>query len=285
MRNLLTLLLVALACALPAAAQGKTGRESAGLFGPVRTVRIETARVSNVSGQLVEGERVLTRIASFDEKGNTTEQGAFNPDGSTEQKLSWGHTYDAKGRETEATYLNAGGTLTARAVFTYDERGRKVEATFYAPPGTLNHVEKFEYDERGRKTREVHLSPDGTIRNTQTFTYNADGRLTEWSIHTPDGALYQRNVHVYDEKGREAEWVIYRGDGTPSVGQKYVYDEKGNVTESLSYGNGVQFGRETYTYEFDAHGNWVKKRVVGETLKEGTTRTEIEVIYRTITYY
>ena len=285
MRNLLTLLAVALACAHSSTAQSKSGRESAGLVGPVRTVRVETALVSNVSGQLVEGKRVLTHTTSFDEKGNTTGQDVFKPDGSPERKLAWGHAYDAKGRETETTFLNAQGALTARAVYVYDGRGRKVEATFYAPNGEVNHVEKFDYDDKGRLTGVAHLSQDGTIRNTQTYTYDADGRPTEWSIRTPDGALYQRNVHTYDEKGRETEWVIYRGDGTPSVGQKFVYDEKGHVTESLSYGNGVQFGHETYTYEYDARGNWVKRRVVGESLKDGTTRTQIEVNYRTITYY
>ncbi len=285
MRNLLTLLAVALACAHSSNAQSRTDREIAGLFGPVRTARVETARVSSVSGRFVEGERVPTQYSSFDEKGNATAQEVFNPDGSHRWKLAWGHAYDAKGRETETTFLNAKGALTSRAVFVYDERGRKVEATFYTSGGAVNHVERFDYDERGRKTREAHLNADGTLRNTQVYTYDAAGRLTEWSLHTPDGALYQRNVHTYDEKGRETEWLIYRGDGTPSIGQKYVYDESGNVTESLRYGNGVPLRRETYIYEFDARGNWVKRRVVREALKDGGSRTEIEMNYRTLTYY
>lgn len=285
MRDFLTLLIVTLACAQPSTAQAATDIESAGLSGPVRTVRVETARVSSASGQFVEGGRVLAQLYSFDEKGNTTGQSVFDPDGSARRKLGWGHTYDTKGRESVRTFLNARGALTSRAVFVYDEQGRKVEMTFYNPGGAVNHIETFAYDDSGRMVREAHLNPDGTTRNTSVYTYDTGGRLTERIVHKPDGTLFQRTVSTYDEKGRETEWVIYRGDGTPAVAQRRSYDERGSVTESLRYVNGVLVSRETFTYEFDARGNWVKRRVVRETVKGGTSRTEREVNYRTITYY
>ncbi len=111
MRNFFNLLVLTLACASPSSAQTETGRERAGLLGAVHTVRVETARMSNVSGQLVEGERVLVQASSYDEKGNANEQSVFNPDGSLSRKLGWGHMYDAKGRESERTFLNAEGVL------------------------------------------------------------------------------------------------------------------------------------------------------------------------------
>jgi hypothetical protein len=285
MRKLLTLLVVALACAHPTTAQDRTGRESAGLNGPARAVRVETARVSNASGQSVEGARALAQILSFDERGNTTGQTVFNPDGSTRWKLAWGHTYDAKGRETEISYRNAGGALTSRAVSVYDAQGRKAETTFYTAGGAVNHVETFEYDDGGKLIREFRRSPDGTIRSSSVYAYDDAGRLAELSLHKWDGTRYQRTVYTYDEKGRETEWVIYLPDESTAMGRKYVYDERGSVTESLRYGNGVLLSRETFTYEFDARGNWVKRRVVRETLKEGASHTETDVNYRTITYY
>ncbi len=157
--------------------------------------------------------------------------------------------------------------------------------TFYNPNGAVNHIEAFAYDDRGKMIREVHLNPDGTIRNTSVYTHDTSGRQAEWSIHKPDGTLSQRNVSTYDDKGRERGWIIYRGDGTPAMGQARSYDERGNVIESLRYGNGVSVGRETFTYEFDARGNWVKRRTVRETVKDGNSHTEIEVNYRAITYY
>jgi YD repeat-containing protein len=285
MRNFLTLLALALACVHPSTAQTETDRERAGLTGPVRAVRVERAQVSNVSGQLVEGARTLAQSSSFDEKGNATGQSLFKPDGSLDRKLGWGYTYDAKGRETERTFLNAEGVITSRAVSAYDGRGRKVEMTFYNPDGAVNHVQTFVYDDRGKLIREAHLNPDGTVRNVSVYTYDAGGRLREWSMQKPDGSLSQRKVSNYDEKGREIEWTVYRGDGTPALGQRSSYDERGNVVESLRYGNGVLVSRETFTYEFDAHGNWVERRLVRETVKEGYSLTEVEVSYRTITYY
>lgn len=284
MRKYLALLVLTLACAHPSAAQTGTDRESAGLTGPVRSVRVETAPVSNVSGRPVEGERVLSQLYSFDEKGGLTERAVFNR-GGTPDRNRRGYTYDAKGREVERTFLNAEGALTSRAVSAYDEQGRKVRMTFYNPDGSVNHVETFAYDERGKLTRAAHLNPDDTTRNTSVYTYNAGGRLAEWSMYKPDGTLSQRRVSTYDEKGREVEWTLYRGDGTPASGQRRTYDERGNVVESLRYGNGVLIGREAYAYEFDARGNWVKRRAEWEAVKGGTSHAGVEVNYRAITYY
>ena len=284
MRKCLALLILTFACAHPSTAQTQTDRESAGVIGPVRTVRVETARVSDVSGQLVEGERAVAQIFSFDMKGGLTERSVFNRGGSPDRKRR-SYTYDAKGRESERAFLNADGVLTSKAVSTYDVKGRKVEMTFYNPGGEVNHVEKFEYDDRGKMIREVHLNPDGTIRNASAYTHDASGRLIEWSLYKPDGSLSQRRVSTYDEKGRETGWTIYRGEGTPALGQRRSYNERGNVVESLRYGNGVLVSRETFTYEFDERGNWVRRRTLSETVKGGISHTEIQVDYRTITYY
>lgn len=285
MKNFLTLLVLTFAWVQPATAQADTDRVRAGLIGPVRAVRAETARASDESGRSVEGERVLTQLLSFDEKGNVTGQSAFNQDGSPDRKLAWGYTYDADGRESERTFLNAEGALTSRSVSAYDKKGRKTETTFYNPGGPVNHVRTFAYDDRGRMIREVHLGPDGTIRNSSVYTYDADGRLAERSQYGPDGALILRRASTYDRKGRETDWAIHRGDGGPVTSQKRSYDERGNVLESVSYANGVQVSRETFAYEFDARGNWVRRRVVREAVRKGTSHTEIEVNYRTITYY
>jgi antitoxin component YwqK of YwqJK toxin-antitoxin module len=285
MKNFLTLLALTFAWVQPATAQADTDRGRAGLVGPVRTVRAETARASDESGQPAEGERVLTQLLSFDEKGNVTGQSVFNPDGSPNRKLGWGYTYDAEGRESERTFLNAEGALTSRSVSAYDKKGRKTETTFYNPGGPVNHVQTFAYDDRGRVMREVHLNPDGTIRNSSVYTYDADGRLAERAQYKPDGALIQKRISTYDGKGRETDWAIHRGDGAPVMSQKRSYDERGNVVESVSYVNGAQVSRETSTYEFDARGNWVKRRVAREAVKKGASHTEVEVNYRTITYY
>ncbi|HEY6120494.1 MAG TPA: hypothetical protein VIV66_11070, partial [Pyrinomonadaceae bacterium] len=81
---------------------------------PVQTIREETAFVTNISGQSVEGPRVLTQLRSFDERGTATGQTVF-------------------GLETERIFFNAAGVPTSKSVSTYDEKGRRVEITFFNP--------------------------------------------------------------------------------------------------------------------------------------------------------
>ncbi|HYY41591.1 MAG TPA: hypothetical protein VE775_02595, partial [Pyrinomonadaceae bacterium] len=68
-------------------AQTKTDRASAGLIGPVRSVRVETAKLTGSAGQLVEGARLPVAATAYDEQGNVTEQSFFNPDGTLRQKI------------------------------------------------------------------------------------------------------------------------------------------------------------------------------------------------------
>ena len=47
--------------------------------------------------------------------------------------------------------------------------------------------------------------------------------------------------------------------------------------------NGVFIRRETFTYEFDDRGNWVKRTIERETVQGDNSSKETEVNYRT--YY
>lgn len=285
MRTYLTLLILILSLASPSSAQIETERSHPDFIGPVRTIRLETAAVTSVSGTPVEGSRVLVQLSSFDEMGNATGRSRFNPDGSLKWKLGWVTSYDAGGRETEIVFLNADGAPTSKSASAYDEMGRKVGMTFFNPDGSINHIQTFARDGNGKVAQEVHRNPNGTTRNTSNYTYDNRGRLTEWSLCKPDGKLTQRNVFTYDDNGRETGLAVYRGDGAQVIGESRSYDERGNVTVLLRHGNGVIFSRETFTYEFDARRNWIKRHIVREVLKGGNSRVEMEVNYRTITYY
>ncbi|HEX8180701.1 MAG TPA: hypothetical protein VF525_14225 [Pyrinomonadaceae bacterium] len=267
-------------------AQTKTDRASAGLIGPVRSVRVEAAKMTSSSaGQLVEGARLPVAATAYDEQGNVTEQSFFSPDGTLRQKIGWQHTYDAAGREVETIYLNDKGLPTSKAVFTYDEQGRLTEMTLYNPNGAVNHVRRYTYDEQGNKIREIHRNQDGTARTSMSYLYDARARLTETNINKPDGTLINRNAYTYDEQGRESGWTNYAGDGTPRLGVKRTYDDSGNLIEILNYAHGNLSSRETLTYELDARGNWIKCKVEREAKGAGRSQPEFEVRYRTITYF
>jgi YD repeat-containing protein len=289
MMKVLAALALALSCSYSAAAQtatdAGTAKDRSGVVGPVSALRLEAAAVSVVSGRPVEGPRVLKQTISFDEKGNATTTSVFNPDGSVRSKLGRAYTYDAEGRVAEWCSLDADGAPTGRAVPAYGEQGREVETTFFHPDGSVHYTQTYTYDERGNITRKASRSPDGRSHGWTVHTYDDSDRLTETAFYTRDGTLSQRNVYAYDARGRETEWNAYRGDGTHALGFTRRYDESGNVVESLHSANGSLVSRRTYTYEFDARGNWVKRRAEVEEARGGVSKVVPEVTYRTITYY
>jgi YD repeat-containing protein len=279
---------VILLCASLLEAQTKSDKELDGLTGPVRSVRVEESKVLTDAGQTRETPRVLRQILVFDERGNVTEQSVYNPDGSLQRKLGWARVYDAANRETEKSYYNADHVLTSKGVSVYDAKGRAVETTFYSPRGSVNHVEAYFYDDGGNRIREVHRNPDGTARVTIINGYDAQGRLTEHTFYDGQGALTQKSIFTYDDHGSQTAWTVYQKDGTPvQVRRKSLsYDEKGNITEAINFGrdNSVT-SRETFTYVFDSHGNWIKKSTRRETFKGASSEIESLVTYVTITYF
>ena len=99
-----------------------------GLAGPVRRVRTETAKLSNVGGRAMEEKRVVLETMS----------------------------YDFKGAKTENQYFPvAGATLTGKEVYKYDEKGNISEMTLVNDNGALlsKEVYKYDYDSVGNWTR------------------------------------------------------------------------------------------------------------------------------------
>ncbi|HEY0078383.1 MAG TPA: TonB family protein [Pyrinomonadaceae bacterium] len=94
-------------------------KEQDGLLGPVRRVRTETTKLNSKEGKLTEGPRVVLETATYDIKGNKTDN---------------------------AYFLAAGGTLTGKEVYKYDERGNIIEMTLFNTDGSLLSKETYTYE-------------------------------------------------------------------------------------------------------------------------------------------
>lgn len=287
MRKTITLLLLILASCVSIHAQTKTPRENERLIGPVRTMRIERATVSNVAGQVKEAERSLYMSETFDEKGNLTEQTFYDPEDKQEHTYRWGHSYDAKGREMQTLFLDAEGRLTNTGVVVYDSRGRRVENTQINPDGSTNHIQAFFYDDKGNMIRETHRNVDGTPRHSVVRSYDEGERVVE-AIFFNDGVMDHKSVMTYDDHGEKASWTVHKPDGASVLMFKktQVYDSKGRVTAATYYqsDNSVS-SKESISYEDDAHGNWIKRTTSREVFKKNLVQSESEVVYRTLTYF
>ena len=101
-------------------ASADSDRVRDGLTGPVRRVRTEVVKVSNVSGKTIEDTKhLLLETAEYDLKGAKTQNQYFPIAGST---LTGHETYkyDDKGNISEMTLLNTDGSLLSKEVYKYE---------------------------------------------------------------------------------------------------------------------------------------------------------------------
>ena len=107
----------------PAAADGpkaESDRVRDGLTGPVRRVRTEVVKLSNVSGKSVEDpKRVLLETAEYDVKGVKAQNQYFPITGATLTGREV-YKYDDKGNISEMTLLNSDGSLLSKEVYKYE---------------------------------------------------------------------------------------------------------------------------------------------------------------------
>jgi YD repeat-containing protein len=94
-------------------------REQDGLNGPVRRVRVETAKVTVKDGQLVEGPRVLSEIATYDPRGQKIDSVAYPVEASTLPGKQE-YRYDDQGNIVEMTLRGADGSTLSKETYKYE---------------------------------------------------------------------------------------------------------------------------------------------------------------------
>jgi TonB family protein len=124
----------------------------------------------------------------------------------------------------------------------------------------------------------------GPVRRVRT-------EITKLSNKTGKAAEGQRallETASYDIKGNKLENAYYPLAGETLTGREvYKYDERGNISEmTLHASDGSLISKETYTYEFDFVGNWIKMTTSVAVIEGGKLSFEpTETTYRAITYY
>lgn len=202
-------------------------------------------------------------------------------------------TWSVQGRKPAAKeYYNEQGNLTKRE--SYDYKGNLFEISVYgyldrARVASRNSI-KHEYNPPPM----INASPPGATRpksdprysNKFTFQYDDKKRLIEKSWFLSNGELSIRYVYKYS--GDRREEFVYSSDG--SLNQHYlsIFDRKGNETERTSFETrtGSIRDKHSYTYEFDAKGNWIKRTTSKLVTKDSkSSYAPAYVDHRTITYY
>jgi TonB family protein len=132
------------------------------------------------------------------------------------------------------------------------------------------------------RARDGLRGPVRRIRTEVVKVMMVDGKLAD------NGKRVLLETSEYDLKGAKIQNQYFPvGGSTPTGRETYKYDDKGNISEMTLMGaDGSLISKETYNYDYDSLGNWVKMTSSVAVVENGRISFEpSEVTYRTIFYY
>src|SRR6185295_556250 len=128
-----------------------SARISHGLKGPVKSVLLETSRVSQNLNQPLSNSPppIQKRLMRFDQNGRYTEEVDYAPNDRVFLRTT--HEHSADGTERQTTF-DANGDVQDKWDFKrrIDSAGRDVETLIYLSDGTLRNRMIRNYDAQGR---------------------------------------------------------------------------------------------------------------------------------------
>jgi YD repeat-containing protein len=263
-------------------AQNSARRLFVGIDGPVKSVRLEVAKLIPDGDSVVEGPRILSSADEANEDGSLTISRRYRPDGIVNFKQVTSFLPD--GRARESLVYSDEEKLSTRMLYHYDSGGNRMEMFHYNADGTigsrsiryldgsLSLIEGETRDKSGNlREHEVSTrSASGLNEQTRSFykenkmsgkvvTVSLSARQFEQRFYDPEGVLTSKIVTTVEHKG---EWV-----------ERVTYDAEGNLREKVNYER-----------EYDTRGNWIKQ-VVSKWNPQTEKSEMTQVYYRAITYY
>jgi TonB family protein len=143
----------------PVSIEAETGsREQDGFNGPVRRVRVETAKVVLKDGKWVEGTRQLLGIATYDLTGKKVDSAAY-PVATNTLPGKEQYLYDDKGNIREMTLVDKDGTTLSKETYTYEF-------------DQLGNWTKMSSSVAVYENGKISFEPIGTTYRTISYYYN-----------------------------------------------------------------------------------------------------------------
>lgn len=205
----------------------KTDRETQGLKGPVKSVRVETAEFEERDGQIVE-KPWLSYSTTFNQDGWIIEQVNRNPDGSEWRTVN---DYSDAGKLQATRAYDASSLPSSEVRYIYDDELRLVSEQHHNPDGIITTPTRYAYDQ-GRKVKiedfdfsresNVMIGVEGTntcisaadAKRVETH-YNDQGEAVALRVFHTDGMVVSRIEIVRDALGNPLEEIQYVGDVFP----------------------------------------------------------------------
>jgi hypothetical protein len=199
----------------------KTDRESQGLKGPVKSVRVETAEFEERDGQIVE-KPWLSHTTTFNQDGWIVEQVNRYPDGSEWRTVN---DYSESGKLQATKDYDASTLLSSEVRYIYDDELRLVSEQHHDPDGIVTTPTTYAYD-HGRKVKieDFDFSTESNVmigvEGTNTCISAADAKRVE--------------TH-YDDLGEAVAVTVFDSDGMIVSRIEIVRDALGNPLEEIQY--------------------------------------------------
>ena len=165
------------------------------------------------------------------------------------------YTYDDHGNEIELTEYNIEHDMPEyHTVSYYDSSHHLIASCTIGHRGDTSSVRIYEHGNMVKWTTYHTWSTE-----TRDYKYNEQGHAISEDYHATGGEEPHFYKYTYDGNGRKVreEYSHARKDSLTldkPVITTYTYDRYGNTT-SL----GDDQVRNTYWYEYDKHGNWIKQ--------------------------
>jgi hypothetical protein len=256
---LIALALSLLSAAVVCAQKKQSDREHEGLKGPVKSVSVESASLSEEEGQQVEGQRVIDENVTYNAEGN---------------------------RVNDEWYIDGG--LFAKNLYSYAGGIKAVDKYVAYPTITLPSSPAKEGGGTLRSVRPAKTDLSAMQRTSERYKYKYDagGRITELSIEE-QGRVRRRNVFIL--KGQRREMLSYEKGEKLDYRRVETFDAQGNVVEIEEFDTRIENGEEKHSYtayELDTRGNWVKRlKSAWESEGDKPRHVPIQVEYRKIVYF
>lgn len=221
------------------------------LNGDIKSVKtIKYNAVDNLGGITIEGENqyIEKKITKYNIKGNIVEFTNFKPDNIIQNKLV--NYHNKEGFIIESKMYNSKGRLSYKTNKIKYSKGRIIESTDYDSSGELLSITKYKRDN--------------------------NGNMLEVTSYNPEGNPLARIVSKYDNTGNRIEEISIINE---IFQYKYIlkYDSVENVIEKIEYDkNGLKIATETFSYEIDNHGNWIRRVTFEDSIPKYIIKREIE---------
>src|SRR5574341_288804 len=192
------------------------------LVGKVKTVQIDRADITEVSGSIVEVNREPEQIITLSDKGAVTEI---------------------------TTFLQ--GISTLRIVNNYDAHGKLTES--FTEENGVSSATSYFYDKAGKLIMYIHCDQNKELEEKANYSYTADGKLAGIVYFGRNDQVKRRLNHAYEATGaRVTKTYVYDEEGKCYLDSVLAYDGNDGLIESVSYNtDSLQVSRRTRMYDFD----------------------------------